>query len=61
MNDEVKIISSIENWSEYKLEDGTIIKLKPVVTKIIKTDKKKSDGTPVYSVTFQPVIDYYKE
>lgn len=61
MSNKLKIIESKENWSEYKLENGTVIRLKPVVTDIILKDKRKNDGSPVYSVSFQPVITYDKK
>lgn len=61
MNNEVKIVSATENWSEYKFEDGTTMKVKPIITKIIKTDEKKSDGTPIYNIKFQLAVDYDKE
>lgn len=61
MNNEIKIISSIENWSEYKLEDGFTMKVKPLITKIVKTDEKKSDGSPIYNIKFQLAVDYDKE
>lgn len=41
MNNRIKIVEYKENWSEYTLENGTIIRLKPVVTDIILKDKKK--------------------
>ena len=60
MNDEVKIISSTENWSEYKLEDGATMKLKPVVSKIVKTGNENKDGSPVFNIKFQLITDYEK-
>ncbi len=44
MSDKVKIVKYKENWSEYTLENGTTIRLKPVVTDIILKDKRKDDG-----------------
>ena len=52
-----------EQWSEYILVDGTIIKLKVVLQKISRAltlDGKeiyyKEDGEPLYSVRFQNVV-----
>ena len=39
-----------EEWSEYKLQDGTLLKVKPVVVDVIKTDKKDPYGFPIYIV-----------
>lgn len=61
MSNKVKIVEYKENWSEYTLENGAIIRLKPVVTDIILKDKKKDDGSPIYSVSFQPIITYDKK
>lgn len=60
MSNKVKIVEYKENWSEYKLENGAIIRLKPVVTDIILKDKRNNDGSPIYSVSFQPIITYDK-
>ena len=38
-----------EYWNEYLLDDGTIIKLKPVATEIFRIDDHyDSQGNPVY-------------
>lgn len=60
MNDEVKIISSIESWSVYEFEDGSTMKLKPVVSKIVKTGDENKDGSPVFNIKFQLITDYEK-
>jgi len=40
-----------ENWNEYKLEDGTILKFKTVVSSIIRTeDYDPMTGDPVYHI-----------
>lgn len=39
-----------EEWSEYRLKDDTVIKVKPIVVDILKTDKKDQFGFPVYIV-----------
>ena len=36
----------IENWNKYKLADGTTIKMKLVVTQIVKTDEYNSKNEP---------------
>lgn len=54
---EVEVLSSVENWSEYKLSDGYTLKAKVVVTKVIVMgDMNNIDGTPQYQVMHQIVI-----
>lgn len=46
-----------EDWNEYQLEDGTKIKLKVVVSKILRTDLVNDTGDPVYVVNSTNVVD----
>jgi hypothetical protein len=40
-----------EDWNEYKLEDGTVLKFKTVVSSIIRTeDYDPMTGDPIYHV-----------
>ncbi|HUV79968.1 MAG TPA: hypothetical protein VMW40_03985 [Candidatus Bathyarchaeia archaeon] len=40
-----------EDWNEYKLEDGTVLKFKTVVSSIIRTENYDPlSGDPVYHV-----------
>ena len=40
-----------EEWNEYKLEDGTVLKFKTVVSSIIRTENyDPMTGDPVYHV-----------
>ncbi len=40
-----------EDWNEYKLEDGTVLKFKAIVTDIIRTEEyDPSTGNPIYHV-----------
>lgn len=46
---EVPIKSSGELWSEYLLEDGTVIRIKMIMTDVIKVENEyDAEGTPVY-------------
>lgn len=46
---EIPIKSSGELWNEYLLEDGTVIRLKVIMTDIIKVEGEfDAEGTPVY-------------
>lgn len=53
----INIKSAKEDWNEYVLEDGTKIKLKVVVSKIIRTDLVDDSGDPVYVVNSTNVVD----
>jgi hypothetical protein len=52
-----------EPWAEYHLEDGSTARVKAVVTRIIRTEERNSDGTRVYSMQSQlvMVVDEGKE
>ena len=43
-----------EDWSEYKLSDGTIIKIKIVPLKLLKIDKNRPVNSAVLLATFSP-------
>lgn len=45
-----------ESWNEYKLRDGTILKIKPAITTIDKTKSFDSHGEPIYVVHSQVLI-----
>ena len=47
-----------EAWNEYRCEDGSIIRLRTVVTQILRTEHKNPQtGEPVYVVKSANVID----
>ena len=52
----MKILNTIEPWSEYTLEDGHTLKIKQIVTKIIKLDETDPLGNPVYVSEGQAVM-----
>jgi hypothetical protein len=39
-----------EDWAEYQCDDGTLLKLKTIVGRIIRLDQRKPDGEPIYVV-----------
>jgi hypothetical protein len=43
-------VVSGESWSRYKLSDGTTVKLKTVVNRVVRLDERKPDGEPLYVV-----------
>jgi hypothetical protein len=53
---EVPVDESSEKWSEYKLEDGTTIRLKQVLMEVIRTGQYDPEGNPLYAIKAQPVL-----
>lgn len=45
-----------ERWNEYLLDDGTILKMKLIVTKVVKTEEFNKQNEPIYSVQSQNII-----
>jgi hypothetical protein len=45
-----------EDWNIYKLADGSAIRFKAVVYKIIRTNEVNSNGEPVYHVEWTPML-----
>ena len=49
--EQVEISSSSEQWNQYVLEDGTLLKLKPVATKVVRlVNQYDQAGNPVYLI-----------
>jgi hypothetical protein len=53
---EVLVDESSEKWSEYKLEDGTTIRLKQVLMEVIRTSQYDPEGNPLYTIKAQPIL-----
>lgn len=48
---EVPLIESVERWTELKLEDGSVLRVKPVVMSVIRIDGEYDpQGNPVYAI-----------
>ncbi len=46
-----------ENFTRYELEDGSVIKVKNVLTSVLRVDNQwLPDGSPVYIVLATPVV-----
>ena len=53
----VRIKQTFERWSEAELEDGNVVKLKPVFTKVQKLEGQfDSTGAPTYQITSTNVV-----
>lgn len=48
--------SEKEYWNEYKLEDGTTLKIKLVLRGVKRTYANNPDGSPVYVINAQNVV-----
>ncbi len=46
-----------EGWNKYKLEDGTKLKMKTVVSDIVRLPKSGDDGNPVYLVKSTNIVE----
>ena len=45
-----------ESWNEYKLSDGTTLKVRTILTGVRRLKKFKPDGEPVYLIQSQNVV-----
>ena len=53
----VEFLTRKEDFNEYQLTDGKILKIKMVVTRIIKLKEEKApDGNPIYLIQSQNVV-----
>ncbi len=52
----VTVVEQKEPWSEYRLEDGTLIRTKQTLMQLVKMDTPGPDGKPVYTMQTQPTI-----
>lgn len=54
---DVEVLESTERWSEYKLSDGSTVRVKQVLTQISRIEGERDPtGNPVYMIAAQPVV-----
>lgn len=47
-----------EHWNEYLVDDGSVIRMKPIVTEVIRLDGEyDAKGDPVYMIQAQNVMN----
>lgn len=46
----------VEAWNEYKLEDGTTLKIKLVLQEVKRLKKWKPDGSPIYVIASTNIV-----
>lgn len=55
---EVEVVDAKERWSEYRLADGTTMRVKSIVIAVFREDANQTpDGEPVYSLKSTLVTD----
>ena len=53
----VDFLTRKEDFNEYQLGDGKILRIKMVVTRIIRLEEEKTpDGSPIYLVQSQNIV-----
>lgn len=55
---EVEVVETKEAWSEYRLADGTVLRIKPVLIAITRVEgEEATTGEPVYNLKSTLVTD----
>ena len=55
---EIEVLESREAWSEYRLADGTLLRIKPIVIAITRVEgAEATDGEPVYNMKSTLIAD----
>ena len=55
---EVEVLEAKEAWSEYRLADGTVLRVKPIMIAVSRVnDAEGVDGEPVYNMKSTLVTD----
>jgi len=55
---EVEVLSAKEVWSEYRLADGTVLRLKPIMIDVSRvSEAQTADGDPDYNMRSTLVTD----
>jgi hypothetical protein len=52
-DDDVQIEKATEDWNEYKLSNGFLLKFKPIVSQIVRTGTVDAVGNPIYAIQAQ--------
>ena len=56
IRDEVRYTTVSQDWNEYVADDGTRVKIQPIVMRVAKTSKFNNKGAPIYLVNTQATI-----
>jgi len=56
---EVQTNESTERWSEFTLDDGTVLRLKMVVASFVRAEGHFDvEGNPIYAIKGAPTINF---
>lgn len=50
---DIRFTAVSQDWNEYVVDDGTTIRIQPIVTKVVKTSKFDRNGFPIYLCNIQ--------
>lgn len=56
IQNEVRFVTVSQDWNEYVVDDGTRIKIQPMIMKVSKTSKFDAHGEPTYLVDTQATV-----
>lgn len=59
MNRNIEFVEESNPWTVLRLEDGSTIKVRLIVTRLTMTDKINSDGTPEIMLNNQIAVAYF--
>ena len=55
---EIEMVEAREAWSVYRLSDGTVLRMKPVMIAVFRADgQQTADGEPVYRLKSTLITD----
>jgi hypothetical protein len=55
---EVEVLEAKEAWSEYRLADGTVLRVKPIMIAVSRVDDAEAaSGEPVYNMKSTLITD----
>lgn len=53
----IEVNQASEYWNQYLLDDGSVIKMKLVATKVLRVDNRyDTEGNPIYFVQSQNIM-----
>ena len=53
----IGIVATTERWTEARLADGTVLRVRPVVASVTRTGRFTAEGEPVYVVNSHLVVE----
>jgi len=53
----IDYVAKTEPWAEYVMEDGSVLRVRAVVTKIVDTGQLAPDGMPLYQIQMAQLMD----